>query len=149
VLGSCVIGINHTHVRILVLLTIVNMLQNVIITIIISNIRIIIFFLGRTYYLVRFQVLVVTSMKIAVVWDVAPCSLVDTDWHFRGVIITLIMEAVSSSETSLSIYQTTWCNTPEDSHLQLIIWLQMLSTLNLSDIMLKFCNIVMFVIVQF
>jgi hypothetical protein len=38
-------------------------------------------------------------MKKAVFWDVAPCSLVD---------ITLIMEAIISSETSISVYQTTW-----------------------------------------
>jgi hypothetical protein len=29
----------------------------------------------------------------------------------------MLMEAVSSSETSVSIYQTTWRNIPEDSHL--------------------------------
>jgi hypothetical protein len=33
----------------------------------------------------------------------------------------LMMEAVSSSETSVSIYQTTQGNIPEDSHLQIII----------------------------
>jgi hypothetical protein len=32
--------------------------------------------------------------------------------------ITLIMEAVSSSKPSFDIYQATWCNIPEDSHLQ-------------------------------
>jgi hypothetical protein len=37
VLGSHVTGMNHTEVRILVLLTTVNMLQNVVITIIIIN----------------------------------------------------------------------------------------------------------------
>jgi hypothetical protein len=30
---------------------------------------------------------------------------------------TLIMEVISSSETSVNIYQTTWCCIPEDSHL--------------------------------
>jgi hypothetical protein len=30
--------------------------------------------------------------------------------------ITLMMEAVSSSESSVNIYQTTRCNIPEDSH---------------------------------
>jgi hypothetical protein len=29
-----------------------------------------------------------------------------------------MMEAVSSSETSVNVYQTTWCNIPEDSHIQ-------------------------------
>jgi hypothetical protein len=46
---------------------------------------------------VRFQVLVARSMKIAV---------------FRED----VTKAVSSSETSVNIYQTTRCNIPEDSH---------------------------------
>jgi hypothetical protein len=37
-----------------------------------------------TPYQVRFHVLTATSMKMAVFWDAAPCSLVDTDWRFRG-----------------------------------------------------------------
>jgi hypothetical protein len=45
--------------------------------------------------------------KIAVFWDVAPCSPV----------IALKMEAVNTSETSVNIYQTTRRNIPEDSHL--------------------------------
>jgi hypothetical protein len=28
----------------------------------------------------------------------------------------LMMEAVSTSEMLINIYQTTWCNIPEDSH---------------------------------
>jgi hypothetical protein len=33
-------------------------------------------------------------------------------------IITLMMEAASTSVTSVNFYQTTWHNSPEDSHLQ-------------------------------
>jgi hypothetical protein len=33
---------------------------------------------------VRFEDVTVTSMKAAVFWDVAHCSLVDTDWRFIG-----------------------------------------------------------------
>jgi hypothetical protein len=33
---------------------------------------------------VRFQVLTAMSMKMAVFWDVAPCSLVDIVRRFRG-----------------------------------------------------------------
>jgi hypothetical protein len=33
------------------------------------------------------------------------------------IIITLTMEAVSASETSVNIYQTTRCNIAKDSHL--------------------------------
>jgi hypothetical protein len=33
---------------------------------------------------VRFQVLTVARMIVAVFWDVAPCSLVEIDLRFRG-----------------------------------------------------------------
>jgi hypothetical protein len=32
-------------------------------------------------------------------------------------IIALMMEAASTSETSVNLYETTWCSIPEDSHL--------------------------------
>jgi hypothetical protein len=51
--------------------------------------------------MVRFKVLTAISMKMAVFWDVALCSLV---------------EAVSS-KMSVNIYQNTQHNIPEDSHL--------------------------------
>jgi hypothetical protein len=38
-------------------------------------------------------------MKMAVFWDVAPSD-----------VRALMMEAVSTSETSAGIYQATWCN---------------------------------------
>jgi hypothetical protein len=44
---------------------------------------------------------------MAVIWVVAPCSLV----------ITLMMEAASTSETSVNFYQTTRRINPEVSHL--------------------------------
>jgi hypothetical protein len=37
---------------------------------------------------------------------------------FIRAMITLIMEAASTSETSVNFYQTTRRNNPEDSHLQ-------------------------------
>jgi uncharacterized integral membrane protein len=37
------------------------------------------------------------------------------------IIVALMMEAVNTSETSVSFYQTTQCNIPEDSHLQILI----------------------------
>jgi hypothetical protein len=49
---------------------------------------------------------------MAVFSDVAQRSLVDIDW-----VITLMVEAVNSSETSVIIYQTTQCYTTEVSHL--------------------------------
>jgi hypothetical protein len=43
------------------------------------------------------------SMKMTVFWDTAPCAL--------------MVEAASTSETSVNFYQTTWHNIPEDNHL--------------------------------
>jgi hypothetical protein len=45
-------------------------------------------------------------MKMAVFWDAA-----------HNLFTALMMEAVSTSETSVNFYQTTWRNIPEDSHL--------------------------------
>jgi hypothetical protein len=59
---------------------------------------------------VGFEVLTAVSMKMAVFWVVAPCSL-------RA--IALMMEAARTSETLLNFYQNTRCYNPEDSHLQL------------------------------
>jgi hypothetical protein len=63
----------------------------------------------------------------AVVWDVAPCRLVEVDrrdaccLHHQGddglVIIALMMDAANTSETSVNFYQTTRRNIPEDCHL--------------------------------
>jgi hypothetical protein len=65
-------------------------------------------------------------MKMTVLWDVAPCSLVEVYWCFKGAyclhhqgdqssLIALMVEAVSTAETSVIFYQTTL---PEDSHLR-------------------------------
>jgi hypothetical protein len=57
------------------------------------------------YYLhwVRFHVLMVKSMKMAVLWDVVPCGLVGTNQRFRGAYcLKMMMEA--------------WCNIPYDSY---------------------------------
>jgi hypothetical protein len=71
---------------------------------------------------VRFQVLAAASMKMAVFWVVAPCSLVEDYRRFRGVccllLIALMMEAVSTSEMSVNFYQTIRRYNPEDSHLR-------------------------------
>jgi hypothetical protein len=77
---------------------------------------------------VRYQVLTAASMKTTVCCDVAPCSLIEV-YHrrLRGacclhhqdlMIIALIMEARSTSDTSVNFYQTTRRYTPEDGHLQ-------------------------------
>jgi hypothetical protein len=66
--------------------------------------------------LVRFQVLMEMSMKMAVLWDVVPCSPV-------YMCDDMMMEAVSSSEMLVNTYQTTQCNIPEDSHIHKMILL--------------------------
>jgi hypothetical protein len=53
-------------------------------------------------------------MKMAVFWDVAPCTVVASVIR----VIALMMEAASTSETLVNLYQTTRRNNPEDSHLQ-------------------------------
>jgi hypothetical protein len=73
-----------------------------------------------------FEVLMEASMKMAVFWVVTLCILVEVYQHFRvtcclhhqGSLITLMMEAASTSESLVNFYQTTWCYNPEDSHLQ-------------------------------
>jgi hypothetical protein len=68
---------------------------------------------------VRFQVLTPASMKITVFCDVAPCSryeLTDVSEVFTSSIIkviVLVMEAVSTSETSVNFYKTTWRKHPK------------------------------------
>jgi hypothetical protein len=52
---------------------------------------------------------------MAVFWDVAPCIMELTASTIRA----LMMKAVSISETSVNIYQATWRNIPEDSHLHI------------------------------
>jgi hypothetical protein len=48
--------------------------------------------------------------------------LVATFGDFKPL-IALMLEAVSISETLVNFYQTTWCNTPEDSHLLKFLFL--------------------------
>jgi hypothetical protein len=70
-------------------------------------------------------------MKMVIFWVVAPCSLEEVYRHFRGAcchmrLLARIMEAVSTSETSVNFYQTIRRNNPEDSHLdrvQLVYWM--------------------------
>jgi hypothetical protein len=69
---------------------------------------------------------------MTVFWNVAPSSLVDTDLALSGhsyiyhklfawgFLITLIMEALSFSETSVSVYQTKRCFILEDRALFMV-----------------------------
>jgi hypothetical protein len=40
-----------------------------------------------------------------------------TNFTENLTLIALMMAVASTSETSVNVYQTTWCNNPEDSHL--------------------------------
>jgi hypothetical protein len=60
-------------------------------------------------------------MKMAVFWDDAWHSLVLTDISEVLTESIIMKETVSTSETYVNIYQTTWCNIPEDSHLQNLV----------------------------
>jgi hypothetical protein len=57
----------------------------------------------------RFEILTVTSMKMAVFWDVAPCSLIDIDRRFRGAYCHhhqgLILHGATSQKTVIFITQ--------------------------------------------
>jgi hypothetical protein len=57
-----------------------------------------------------------------VFWVVAPCSLVEftdvSEVLAASIIRAIMMEAVSTSQTSVNFYQTTRRNNPEDSHLR-------------------------------
>jgi hypothetical protein len=62
-------------------------------------------------------------MKITVLWDVTPCSLVDSHTRFGEIRCfhpssTLKIEAKISSETLVPLCQTTWHHTSEDNNLQ-------------------------------
>jgi hypothetical protein len=52
-------------------------------------------------------------MKMSVSWVFAPCSLVEV---YR--LIALMMEATSTTETSVNFYQITRRDNPEDSYLK-------------------------------
>jgi hypothetical protein len=56
----------------------------------------------------RFEVLMAASMKMAVFCVVVPWA------------IALMMEAASTSETSVNFHQTKQRNNPEDSHLHCV-----------------------------
>jgi hypothetical protein len=54
---------------------------------------------------------------MTVFWDAAPCSLVEIYRRFvftASIIFALMMETVSTSETSVNFYQTTRRNISED-----------------------------------
>jgi hypothetical protein len=56
---------------------------------------------------VKFEVLAAVSLKVVVFWVVVPCSLVEVYRRFKGaccLLIALMMEAASTSETSVNFY---------------------------------------------
>jgi hypothetical protein len=45
-------------------------------------------------------------------------SYISNNFHARGLLITLMIEAARTSETLVNFYQTTQRYNPEDSHLR-------------------------------
>jgi hypothetical protein len=63
-------------------------------------------------------------MQMTVLWDAAPCSLVEFYRRFRGVCSFHQHRLASSADTPkmpLNFYQTTRCNNAEDCHLHSLI----------------------------
>jgi hypothetical protein len=64
---------------------------------------------------------------MTVLWDVAPCSEAEIDRRFRRVYCLHhqddVMEAVSTSETSVILHEITRRNIPEGSYLCVLLWL--------------------------
>jgi hypothetical protein len=60
-------------------------------------------------------------MKMTVSQDVAPCSMAEVYQSFRGVLITLMMEAANTSETSVK-YQITRHKIPEKSNFRWLLF---------------------------
>jgi hypothetical protein len=76
----------------------------------------------QRFIIVRFQVLTAARMKMTVFWIVEPCSLVEV--YRRFVPIALMMDAASTSETSVNFCKTKRRINPEDSHLRLLSFSQ-------------------------
>jgi hypothetical protein len=64
-------------------------------------------------YCMRFQVLMIASMKMTAFWHVMPCILMEVYWCF-----TLMIEAVHTYETSVCFHETAQHYIPESCHLQ-------------------------------
>jgi hypothetical protein len=65
------------------------------------------------------------NMKMAVIWHVVMCSLVDLYWYFRGVYC--LHNQGPNDEGSKTLWNTnqyllllTWCNIPENNHHEVI-----------------------------
>jgi hypothetical protein len=59
-----------------------------------------------------------------VVWKTFTDVSEVADASIIRAVIALMMEAASTSVTSVNFYQTTWCNNPEDSYLRIQILLR-------------------------
>jgi len=65
-------------------------------------------------------VLMILTMRTAVIWDLPPWRLVGVYRHVRGYCCLCHQdrEVVGLSETSVIFYQAMWHHIPEDSHLR-------------------------------
>jgi hypothetical protein len=73
----------------------------------------------------KFQVLIAANMKVTVFWNTGRCSPVEI-YQVSDVLtasIALMMEAVSTSETSVCFSEISRLNIPEDCLIFLLTWL--------------------------
>jgi hypothetical protein len=84
---------------------------------------------------VKFQVLTAASLKWLSSWmlfRVVRTNFTNISEVLTDVLIALMMEASGTSETSVKLYKTTWCNIPDDSYVHTVpncddIWVTILS----------------------
>jgi len=71
------------------------------------------------YYEIFEMLMVVTAMKVAVVWDTIPCNLAAVYWCCRGSCCCILLtDAAGSTEMCVLFYQNTWHHITEDGSLQ-------------------------------
>lgn len=71
---------------------------------------------------VRFEVLTAVTLKIKILWDVTPYTVVDIYWQLQELAASInkveTMEASFCSEIPIHIYYAAWCHIPKDMHFQ-------------------------------
>jgi hypothetical protein len=84
----------------------------------------------------------VMDIKITVLWDLKPCSLVDKYHHLEETAASIFgieeIHTSSTSETMISTCQTTKWHIPQDGYLNATHFLKLLHWIELVSFILKF-----------